>query len=83
NAILTTLKQSEEGRVLIMRVFNPTEIPQETEISLGFPVEAVQYVNLVEELLAPEDENLKLVDQYHVDMLLPAKKIVSCLLQPA
>ncbi|WP_449464437.1 glycosyl hydrolase-related protein [Tardisphaera saccharovorans] len=40
-AVLTSLKPSEDGRGIVIRVYNPTERPIERPMSFAFPVERV------------------------------------------
>ncbi len=50
--VLSALKPAEDGDGVVLRVGNPTDVPQRAEVALGFPVGAVTSVRLDEE---PDD----------------------------
>lgn len=73
NAILSSVKQSEDSEGMILRLYNPSE--QDTQAKIHFPVavKGAFLTNLEENV----SENIALEDDKEVPVDVPAKKIVS------
>jgi mannosylglycerate hydrolase len=73
NAVCSSIKQSEDGQGLILRLFNPTAEATQAAISLPRPVAALSLADLQEETLAALD----LSDSHTFTVDLPAKRIIT------
>jgi mannosylglycerate hydrolase len=79
NAVLSSLKKSEQGEALILRLYNPSESPTTATISLSFALNRVQLVGLDEETLTLADTASSPVfdERNRVRISLPAGKIIT------
>ncbi|HEV2124421.1 MAG TPA: glycosyl hydrolase-related protein, partial [Chloroflexota bacterium] len=71
-------ESGEPGGTLVLRLYNPTDQEQPARIRLRGGIGYARYANILEE----PDEELPLQDEA-LALLLPAKKIVTLLVQSA
>ncbi len=75
--VITAIKQSEDGKGIIVRGFNNRANPIDVDLRVFIPLKHVQLVNLAEELI----EDLPVKSQNEISIHLAGNKIVTLLLQ--
>ena len=78
--VLTAIKAADTGDALIVRFYNSSERAQTACVTFGFPVAAVNPVNLLEE---PQGDALPIGDEQQVTVDVPSKRIVTWRVTPA
>jgi alpha-mannosidase len=78
NVVLSALKKAESGEALILRLYNPSEVPSEANIRLPFTPAGVRLVGLDEQPITAEGEPGPVVKSgKRVRVVLPPKKIIT------
>ncbi len=77
NAVLSAVKQSEDGHGMIVRLYNPTNAVTTGVVRVPFEVESAETVTLQEQPLAP----VWVGEDGDISIDIPPKKIVSLRLQ--
>jgi mannosylglycerate hydrolase len=83
NAILSALKKAEEGKAVILRLYNPSRVATEAEISLPFAPAHVQLVGLDECPISSKEMNVQLTSASEgiLRIDIPGGKIVTLRMQ--
>ncbi len=77
NVILSTLKKAESGEALILRLYNPSDVPSEATIRLPFAPAGVQLVGLDEQPRPVAGPDLTLGHDRMIKVNVPPKKIIT------
>jgi alpha-mannosidase len=83
NVVLSALKKAEEGQALILRLYNPAEVPSSAVIRLPFVPAGVHLAGLDEQPLAEGklDTGARLEPGGKLQVFLPPKKIITLRLE--
>lgn len=72
---MSALKKSEDGKSIILRLFNPYDYPQSVQVKFGFGIKTASIV-LPEETIIKESSKLKINDD-SVSLDIPKKKFMT------